>query len=62
VLPVAITTAGALEPEAFVLVYLLAAAFFAEALVHRIRDHHLARTAAEQAPGLVEVRAASPPS
>jgi hypothetical protein len=55
-LPVAITTAGALEPQAFVLAYLLAAAFLAEALVYRIRDHHLATTAAEQGPGLVEVR------
>ena len=55
-LPVAITTAGALEPQAFVLAYLLAAAFLAEALLHRVRDRHLARTVAGQAPGLVEVR------
>jgi hypothetical protein len=43
VLPVAITTAGALEPQAFVLVYLLAVAFLAEALLHSVRDRHLAR-------------------
>jgi hypothetical protein len=55
-LPVAITTAGALEPQAFVLAYLLAAAFLAEALVHRVRERHLATTAAGQGPGLVEVR------
>jgi len=43
VLPVAITTAGALEPQAFVLAYLLAAAFLSEALLQRVRERHLAR-------------------
>jgi hypothetical protein len=41
-LPVAVTTAGALEPQAFVLAYLLAAAFLAEALLERLRDRRLA--------------------
>jgi len=54
-LPVAITTAGALEPQALVLAYLLAAAFLAEALVHGVRERHRAARAAGQAPGLVEV-------
>jgi hypothetical protein len=37
-LPIAVTTAGALEPQAFVFTYLLAAAFLAEAVVQSLRD------------------------
>jgi len=55
-LPVAITTAGALEPQAFVLAYLLAASFLAEALLHFVTDRHLAGMGTARDPGLVEIR------
>jgi hypothetical protein len=45
VLPVAVTTAGAVEPQAFVLTYFLAAAFLAEALV--LRSLRVGRVTAE---------------
>jgi hypothetical protein len=51
VLPVAITTAGALEPQAFALSYFLAAAFLAEAALRRVRSMIRGRRGAD-APAL----------